>query len=455
MTKLAAWQILDQATAFRRHLLRAGLYPLPAIGKRIPVDNWTALQITETEIDSWFQRFPEAKNTGVLTRTTPAIDIDVHDADVADEMEALLWELVGTRGLVRFGQKPKRACLFRTDKPFGKLATPTFTSASQFRNRVEVLCDGQQLIVHGAHPDTGQDYAWFGGDFNKIVRVDLPELSQELAQEFITRAAALMRDQGWVEDMRKPNGGNDAGIDRRDDDEFTALYGEREQKYAQAALLGCARELGEMAPNSGRNDTLNKTAFRLGTMVARGWIDARQVERTLYAAAGACGLAIEDGERATLATLRSGLGNGLKVPHPDLADGDSDSWDDPDVSILDDRRGILPEFPIDVLSPGCRSWVERAARGACVTTAHVAVPLLGIAGALIGTARRVQAAQSWTQPCTVWAAVVGFSGSGKTPGIDCVKRALAQIERDERIKIVDRQHAHEEKIEKAKAALAA
>jgi hypothetical protein len=29
-------------------------------------------------------------------------------------------------------------------------------------------------------------------------------------------------------------------------------------------------------------------------------------------------------------------------------------WDDPDWSILDDRRGELPEFPINTLSPSCR-----------------------------------------------------------------------------------------------------
>ena len=129
-------------------------------------------------------------------------------------------------------------------------------------------------------------------------------------------------------------------------------------------------------------------------------------------------------------------------------------WSDPDISILDDRRGTLPEFPVETLSPGCQGWVKRAAHGAGVTAAHVAVPLISIAASLIGTVRRVQAARSWTQPCTLWAAVVGFSGTGKTPGIDCVRRALAAIERSERAKVADMQHAHEAKVEAAKAARA-
>jgi Protein of unknown function (DUF3987) len=128
------------------------------------------------------------------------------------------------------------------------------------------------------------------------------------------------------------------------------------------------------------------------------------------------------------------------------------SWDDPDWSILDDRRGDLPEFPIDTLSAPCQKWVERAADGAGVTPAHVAVPLLGIVSSLIGTARRVMASRSWTQSMTTWTAVVGFSGTGKTPGIDATKRALSQIERGRRSKIAELQRAHEGRVEAAKAA---
>src|SRR5262249_16398543 len=53
-------------------------------------------------------------------------------------------------------------------------------------------------------------------------------------------------------------------------------------------------------------------------------------------------------------------------------------WDAPDWSILDERRGELPDFPLECLSTPVRAWVERAARGAGVTLAHVAVPALGI-----------------------------------------------------------------------------
>jgi hypothetical protein len=129
-------------------------------------------------------------------------------------------------------------------------------------------------------------------------------------------------------------------------------------------------------------------------------------------------------------------------------------WEEPDWSILDDRRGELPHFPIEALPGVCRGWVERAAHGAGATAAHVAVPMLGIISSLIGTARRVKASRSWTEPLTCWTAVVGFSGTSKTPGINATKRALSQVERDRKPKIAEQQRAHESRVEVAKAARA-
>jgi hypothetical protein len=45
-------------------------------------------------------------------------------------------------------------------------------------------------------------------------------------------------------------------------------------------------------------------------------------------------------------------------------------WEEPDWSILDDRRGELPPFPIETLPEACGDWVERAAHGAGATAAH-------------------------------------------------------------------------------------
>jgi hypothetical protein len=129
MAHLAKWQILDRAVTVRKRLLRAGFLPIPCIGKTIKIENWPNIVATEADIDTWFSRYPDAMNTGLLTRTTPAIDLDVYDSEVAEELEATLFDMIGEgRTLVRFGKPPKRAVLFRADTPFAKIRTPVFTS---------------------------------------------------------------------------------------------------------------------------------------------------------------------------------------------------------------------------------------------------------------------------------------------------------------------------------------
>ena len=127
-------------------------------------------------------------------------------------------------------------------------------------------------------------------------------------------------------------------------------------------------------------------------------------------------------------------------------------WGQPDWSILDTRRGNLPDFPADIFTDRLRAYLERAAAGAGVTVAHVAVPLLAISSGLVGCSRMVQASTSWREPIALWAVVVGSSGAGKTPGISVTTAALTSIEKDRRSRISELERRHQTKTEAAKAA---
>ena len=159
----------------------------------------------------------------------------------------------------------------------------------------------------------------------------------------------------------------------------------------------------------------------------------------------------------------------MQNPHPDLQDRPNDkaghssnssspnqssarTFDDPDWSILDDRRGKSPEFPLEVFSEKIQHLVRWTAKGAGVTPAHVAVPLIGIVSGLIGTGRRVKATSSWLQPLTCWTVVVGFSGTGKTPGLNVTRRVLKEIERLNKTADDERKRRHETKKAEAEAA---
>jgi Protein of unknown function (DUF3631)/Bifunctional DNA primase/polymerase, N-terminal len=91
----------------------------------------------------------------------------------------------------------------------------------------------------------------------------------------------------------------------------------REVAWATTALEALECELAN-APAGTRNECLNKVAHRLGTMVARNWLERAHVEARLLAACHGNGLIHDDGEKSTLATLASGLSAGMAAPHPDL-----------------------------------------------------------------------------------------------------------------------------------------
>jgi AAA domain/Bifunctional DNA primase/polymerase, N-terminal len=308
---------VGRATALRNRLLNAGYVPTPAFGKAPVLEGWQKKQPTEADISDWSTRYPTARNTGILTRDTPAVDIDVLDAAVADELQNILSSTSGITsgiGITRVGQSPKRALLFQTDVPFCKISTPVFVSPDQQEHRVEVLGEGQQIITHGIHPITGRPYVWFGGEPGDVRRDQLPYINSALASEFIVRATACMQAYGWTTKSR-PNENRILHV--ATDGSFDRLYGSREQKYAQAALEGAVAELGG-APAGRRNDTLNVLAYRMGRMVGRGWLSRDEVVRRLLDAAQACGCVADDGEAAARKTLKSGLDAGEKEPFPDL-----------------------------------------------------------------------------------------------------------------------------------------
>jgi hypothetical protein len=324
MTK-EAWRIADEIAAQRLALVDGGYLPIPCDGKR-PIGpeeggrGWQNTNASADDVSRWPHLHPHAQNTGILTRITPAVDIDVHDEQTAKLLRNMVARLA-PGALVRYGKRPKHALLFRTNEPFQKLQTPVYESPDGRQHQVEILCNGQQIIVFGLHPETGRTYEWEGGAPGPVKRDRLPELTAATAQRVIAQAAAIMERQGW----KRLGKGTDNGHAEpqtaqaiSEETTYDELYGERERKYAAAALMGCAAELGA-TPEGARNDTLNKLAFRLGTMIARGWIARDGVAAKLLNAAKECGL----DEVEACRTLKSGLDAGENRPHPDLTDRSS------------------------------------------------------------------------------------------------------------------------------------
>jgi hypothetical protein len=290
----------------RLKLLSNGYIPVPCAGKAPVFKQWQKLEPTPLEIERWPRVAPAATNTGVMTRGTPTLDIDLTNPEAATAVENLVRERFEEHGyvLARFGRPPRRAIPFRTDQPFPKLKQVFGDPDTPERDceKLELLADGQQFIVDGIHPDTLKPYSWHGGSLLEIPRKELPYIHPEEAQALVDDAVKLLVEQfdyRLRSERPKPNGkgnGEDhAGADwsftpddLMDHDRLTALAGSLVASGMSAGaavnLLRCnvAGLVGVDEERRGRRLTEIPNMVKSATKPASGESAATPVNGAVY-----------------------------------------------------------------------------------------------------------------------------------------------------------------------------
>jgi Bifunctional DNA primase/polymerase, N-terminal len=204
-------------TELRHRLLASGYCPLPCVRKQPVLLAWEKkIETNAGEIALWEKTYPFATNTGILTRLMPALDIDIKDEVPAEAIEGLARDRFEEHGhiLVRFGEAPKRAIPLRTDKPFPKIVR-NLTAPNGAKHKIEILCDGQQVIAFGEHPDIKQPYRWHGGEPGGVALEDLPYVNHDDMVRFADDAVELLvKEHGYkVAAARKDGKANGDGQD--------------------------------------------------------------------------------------------------------------------------------------------------------------------------------------------------------------------------------------------------
>jgi putative DNA primase/helicase len=306
--------ILDIRLAMVAH----GYTPIPVVGKKPPLQAWQKITaVSHVMLEAWGRDWPCASNTGVLTRLTPTLDLDLLNEPAALAAENLVRERFETRGriLSRVGFAPKRAIPFRTSQPFKKLISLFAVSAGADPNKsekIEFLGDGQQFVAHGIHPDTQREYVWAGGDPSTVAYNELPEISVvEAAQLQIDIVALLARDFGYV--IAKDQAANGGAPGKRGRAARNNMA--RDEAWARAALEAeCAKIAA--APPGTRNAALNLGAYNVFQIVHGnpGLLDEAEVRARLFAAAEACGLVADDGADSAWRTIDSGSAGAQSQP---------------------------------------------------------------------------------------------------------------------------------------------
>ena len=86
-------------------------------------------------------------------------------------------------------------------------------------------------------------------------------------------------------------------------------------------------------------------------------------------------------------------------------------------------------FPVDALPEPVRSFVDAGARAIGCDVSYLALPLLTAIAAAIGNTRRLELKRGWSVPPILWGAIVGESGTAKTPAFQLVLRPVRERQR--------------------------
>lgn len=235
---------------FKKHghaLVKNGysIVPIPVGRKGPAIEDWQSNPAKTAEaVDELAQEHPK-DGVGILTRETPAVDIDCYDKEIVDAMVQWCNDNIGEAPL-RIGNAPKALLLFAASELFPKVTSARYYDPAHPERdpkkkgqRLEVLADGQQFVAYHIHPETGRPYEWVN-DWQSpldIEVLDLPAITAEHARLACREFERLAEEAGWE---RLGDGSATAAATTDPDDALGELEPpeetEREVERVRAAL---------------------------------------------------------------------------------------------------------------------------------------------------------------------------------------------------------------------------
>ncbi len=109
----------------------------------------------------------------------------------------------------------------------------------------------------------------------------------------------------------------------------------------------------------------------------------------------------------------------------------------------DPDRYLSHPFPVGLLPEPAQTFVRKASQALNTAPAFVALPLLAVLGAAIGTTRSIRLKRTWIEFPIIWTAIVGDSGTGKSPAMRLVLQVVHRLQAESMARYRDAQAAHQ------------
>lgn len=120
----------------------------------------------------------------------------------------------------------------------------------------------------------------------------------------------------------------------------------------------------------------------------------------------------------------------------------SSQWPEIDPSLLEERRGVLPPFPVDLMPSPWRAWLTDTAASAGAPVDYAAQALFAAVAGLCGAGAAVRVTSTWQEPLVLWQLAIGRVSSGRSPARASTRRMLATVEEGTQAIVVDDAQVH-------------
>src|SRR5262245_55359018 len=344
--------------------------PIPRTGgcKRPVLTAWQELRPTLADLDNLFDSH-EPLNIGLLLGAPSLGLIDI-DLDVPEAIAAA--QLLPPTGWISGREsKPRSHWWYLVDNPPDK-ASDEFRDLDGQTVLLEVRSTRGETVSPPSVHESGESVFW--DIHEQPARIVLPDLIKAVGAvaavallgrhwplkssrqtAFLALAGALLRG-GWAEDRAAQFIGTLAFVTKDEEArKRVQTIGQTARKLEREGKATGWPKLEELLGKSGR-DVVTRVRNWLGMVTAK------------------------EAEKATVRTLEP-----------------------------------FAPFPAEVLPEPIRGYVVEGAKAIGCDASYLALPTLAAVSAIIGNRRSVRLKRGWEEPCVIWTAIVGDSGSLKSP----------------------------------------